>query len=115
MNSLMITDTGLAGQTIEAIQSVFVRYPQIDKAILYGSRAKGTYRKSSDIDLTLEGGALTLSLLNKIDTELDDLLLPYQIDLSIRHKIGNTDLQDHIERVGKVFYNKGSREEQQAL
>lgn len=45
-----LTDTGLPAKTIEAMQSVFARYPEIDKAILYGSRAKGTYGKGTDID-----------------------------------------------------------------
>lgn len=109
MTTITSTGTGIPTRSIEAIKSVFAHYPQIDKAILYGSRAKGTYGKGSDIDLTLEGNLLTLTLLNKVESELDDLLLPYQLDLSIRHKIENTDLQDHIERVGKLFYNKGRR------
>ncbi len=100
------TDTGLPAKTIKAICAVFARYPEIDKAILYGSRAKGTYGRGSDIDLTLEGNLLTLTLLHRIDTEIDDLLLPYQTDLSIRHTIENKALQEHIGRVGKVVYEK---------
>jgi len=42
----------------------------------------------------------------KIENEIDDLLLPYKIDLSIYHKIENNQLVDHINRVGKVFYEK---------
>ncbi|SHN22190.1 Nucleotidyltransferase domain-containing protein [Cyclobacterium lianum] len=106
MITLSFSDTGLSAMSIEGIQSVFSRYPEIEKAILYGSRAKGNFRKGSDIDRTLEGRLLTLTLLNQIDTELDELLLPYHIDLSIRHKIKNTDLLDHIDRVGKLFYVK---------
>ena len=96
---------GLKPTTIQAIQDVFANYPLIDKAILYGSRAKGNYRNGSDIDLVLEGLDLDLSLQFKIENELDDLLLPYKIDLSIYHKIENQDLLKHIERVGKVFYD----------
>ncbi len=106
MNIKTTLDTGLKPETTEAIKRVFTKYPKIEKAILYGSRALGTYRNGSDIDLVLVGSDLTFSLLNKIDTEIDDLLLPYKIDLSIRHKIENEDLLKHIERVGKVFYKK---------
>ncbi|MFO7825980.1 MAG: nucleotidyltransferase domain-containing protein [Cyclobacterium sp.] len=106
MITLSISDTGLSAKSIESIQSVFARYPEIEKAILYGSRAKGNFRKGSDIDLTLEGRLLTLTMLNQIHTELDELLLPYQIDISIRHKIKNADLLNHIDRVGKLFYEK---------
>ena len=88
----------------------FSKYPQIEKATLYGSRAKGNYRNGSDIDLTLKGEALTLSILSKVETELDDLLLPYKIDLSIHHKIENPDLLEHMDRVGIVFYEKGIKQ-----
>ena len=95
---------GLKPHTIKAIQGVFAKYPDIDKAILFGSRAKGNYRNGSDIDLTLVGNNLTLSQQFAIETAFDDLLLPYKIDLSIFHKIENQDLIDHINRVGITFY-----------
>lgn len=95
---------GLKEKHIEAINSVFRKHSEIDKAILYGSRAKGNYRNGSDIDLSLIGKNLTMSQLFKIETELDDLLLPYKIDLSIYRKIENSDLVDHINRVGVSFY-----------
>lgn len=97
---------GLKDSDIEKINSVFAKYPEVEKAILYGSRAKGNYYNSSDIDLTLVGSALTLDILFKIETELDDLMLPYKIDLSIIYKIENPDLVEHVERVGKLFYEK---------
>ncbi|WP_197904747.1 nucleotidyltransferase domain-containing protein [Desulfosarcina alkanivorans] len=50
---------------------------------MYGSRAKGNFKPGSDIDLTLKVNRLNLHLLNKISLELDDLLLPYTVDLSI--------------------------------
>lgn len=73
---------------------------------MYGSRAKGTYRAGSDIDLTLFGEALTYIQLDRIETEIDDLLLPYTVDLSLYTQIENTDLLDHIQRVGQVFYQR---------
>jgi len=98
---------GLQEATIQKICAVFVRYPQVEKAVLYGSRAKGSYRNGSDIDLTLLGGKdLTLDVMNKISNELDDLLLPYKIDLSIFHDISDPDVMDHIRRVGVMFYEK---------
>jgi predicted nucleotidyltransferase len=95
---------GLKQNTIESISSVFEKYPQIEKVVIYGSRAKGNYRNGSDIDLTCIGQNLDLKSLHAIENELDDLLLPYSIDLSIFHHISNNDLIEHIERVGKVFY-----------
>lgn len=98
---------GLNETVIQKIEAVFIHYPAVEKAVLYGSRAKGNYKNGSDIDLTLYGGAeLTLNLLYRISEHLDDLLLPYMIDLSIFHHISDSDLTDHIQRVGITFYRK---------
>ena len=97
---------GLKETTIETIHKVFSNYSQVEQVIIYGSRAKGNYKNGSDIDLTFKGDDLSLTLINKIDLELDDLMLPYTFDLSIYSHIKNPDLIDHIERVGKVFYKR---------
>ncbi len=97
---------GLKTETIEKIHDIFKRYDEIEAAILYGSRAKGNFKPGSDIDLTLIGKGLNLTVLNKISLELDDLLLPFTFDLSLYHHIKQPDLIDHIRRVGKVFYSK---------
>jgi predicted nucleotidyltransferase len=96
---------GLKKATIQKICAVLARYPQVEKAVLYGSRAKGDYKNGSDIDLTLCGGAdLSLDVLYKIMNEIDDLLLPYTIDLSIFRDISDPDVVEHIQRVGVIFY-----------
>ena len=74
---------GLPEPAIRELCAVFARYPQVEKAVLYGSRAKGNYKNGSDIDLTLHGGNdLTLRVLYSIANALDDGPLPYTIDLS---------------------------------
>lgn len=95
---------GLKADTIARINGILATHPEIKQAILYGSRAKGNYREGSDIDLCLAGETLTLTQLLKIENELDDLLLPYKIDLSLFHALDNPELIDHIRRVGVVFY-----------
>lgn len=97
---------GLSDAHINGIKSVFEKYTEIEKAIIYGSRAKGNYSNGSDIDLSLVGENLNLNLLLRIETILDDLLLPYNIDISIFHKIENSDLIEHIKRAGIVFYER---------
>ena len=95
---------GLKGETIAQIHDVLARHPDIEQAMLYGSRAKGNHRDGSDIDLCLVGDTLTLTELLKIENELDDLLLPYKIDLSLFHTLDNPELIDHIRRVAVVLY-----------
>jgi predicted nucleotidyltransferase len=97
---------GLSEETIGKIIEVFSRYVEIEAATLYGSRAKGNFKPGSDIDIALKGPDLNLKLLNKISIDLDDLLLPYAIDLSLYHQIDNPDLIEHIKRVKKVFYKR---------
>lgn len=101
-----MNDIGLNTNQIEKIKKVFSRHPEIEKVILYGSRAKGDYKPFSDIDFTIIGVNLDLSQQQVIENELDDLLLPYKMDISVYHKISNPDLINHIKRVGKVFYKK---------
>ncbi len=97
---------GLKNKNIDGINGVFKQHPEIEKAIIYGSRANGSYRNGSDIDLTLTGEGLNLTKLFKIENELDDLLLPYKIDLSLLHEIKNSDLLKEIETAGVLFYSK---------
>lgn len=94
---------GLSNEDIDKIKVVFAKFPEIERVIIYGSRAKGNYKLASDIDLTLVGEKLTLSLLQSLENDMDDLLLPYKFDISIFHQISNHDLIAHIERVGKEF------------
>lgn len=108
MNDLIKKATlyGLRQECLDALCTVFDAHEEVLKVVLYGSRAKGTFRPGSDIDLTVVAPAGTTKLLNKIMTELDDLLLPYEIDLSLHHHIDNQDLLEHIQRVGKVIYKR---------
>lgn len=97
---------GLPSAAVEKICAVFASHPEVQKVVLYGSRAKGNYKTGSDIDLTMYGDSINHTLLLKILTELDDLLLPWMIDLSIFRQIDNVSLLEHIERVGVVFYQR---------
>ncbi len=98
---------GIKQQYINKMRTVFARYPQVEEVILYGSRAMGNYHYGSDIDLTMLGKTLNQSIKFKIENELEDLLLPHKIDLSIYYRIENKALLEHINQAGKSFYRKG--------
>lgn len=97
---------GLSDSVLSSIVNAIASVRNVSRAIIYGSRAKGNYRDNSDIDITLEGKDLTITDLAALDERLDDLLLPWQIDLSIRARITNTALLDEIERWGKVVFER---------
>ena len=93
-------DIGLPPTTIQALESVFKQFAAIDRVVLYGSRALGTHKPGSDIDLALFGSEVTPDLIASIAILIDDLLLPYTLDLTAYALIDNDALREHIDRVG---------------
>ena len=97
---------GLSDKVIKKMQQVFETNSKIDKAFVFGSRAKGNYKEGSDIDIAIKGQEVNhediLSLLRKLD-ELD---LIYEIDLINYNRINEPALKEHIDRVGVEFYSR---------
>ena len=91
---------GLPPDAMENLKRVFARHPTIEGVTLYGSRTKGNYRYNSDIDLMLTAPELSWSEFCQLELEIDDLLLPWKVDLALKHQVENKDLLDHVERVG---------------
>jgi predicted nucleotidyltransferase len=92
---------GISQNALDKIKTVLCSHKNIENVILYGSRAKGNYKEGSDIDLTIKGN-LTFDNLVKISLDLDNLNLPWKIDLSLYNQIENKELLEHIDRVGMV-------------
>ncbi|GAB2983395.1 nucleotidyltransferase domain-containing protein [Mucilaginibacter puniceus] len=96
---------GLTENVIDQIGGILKEFPEVEAALIYGSRAKGNFTPSSDIDMVLKGDNIDLRILNRIILKLDDMLLPYKIDLSIYGHITNNDLLSHIDRIGQTIYS----------
>lgn len=99
-------DTGLRQSDLNGLNSVFSRRPELERVLLFGSRAMGTYKNGSDIDLCLVGESVTYKTQLSLMAALDDLNLPYYIDLLIYHKLNNNELTQHIQRVGIELYKR---------
>ncbi len=99
-----MSDFGLPLATVAAIQGALARHPRVVRAVIFGSRAKGTYRPGSDIDLALFGADLTADDLLAINMTLDDLDMPYMLDVALFSQIEDAALRSHIERVGRDLY-----------
>lgn len=97
---------GLKDIEIDSVCNLFKKNERIESVVLYGSRAKGSYKPFSDVDITLKGDALTRHDLNNLKLMIDDLLLPYQFDISIFKSLKNVDLIEHINRVGITIYKR---------
>ena len=95
---------GLPPATLAKLNSIFAQHDAIDSVLIYGSRAKGNYRAGSDIDLTVKGTEISFAEFMQIEDQIDDLMLPYTVDLSQYRQLENTDLIAHIDRVGIAIY-----------
>ena len=97
---------GIKEEQWDMLCNIFAKNPKIEKVILYGSRAKGTYKPFSDVDLTLVGSDLSLNDLADTINAIDDILLPYMFDISLYQQLRSPELLDHISRKGIVVYNR---------
>jgi len=97
---------GLLDTEIEKIQQVFETNTKVDKAFVFGSRAKGNYKEGSDIDIAIKGNELNFSDVRSLLGMLDELNLIYDIDLLDYDKIKEPALKEHIDRVGIEFYSR---------
>lgn len=97
---------GLKDIDIERICQLFAKNKRIESVVLYGSRAKGNYKPFSDIDITIKGNELTRHDLNILKLSIDDLLLPYQFDISLFNSLKNLELVEHINRVGVTIFKR---------
>lgn len=94
---------GLKPEVVEKPTQVFRQNARVEQVLIYGSRAKGNYRSGSDIDLTIKGKRLEWKDLQAIEQAIDNLLLPYKVDLSLYEQIDNKELLEHIDRWGVEF------------
>ena len=81
-------------------------HPHVQKNVLYGSRALGRQRAGSDIDICLVAPSMALGELLELGAALDDLLLPWNVDLQLRHLIAHEDLLSHLDRAGHLLWER---------
>lgn len=93
---------GLSETTISLIKELLASYSNIECSKIFGSRAKGNYKPSSDIDLVLYGN-IDDSFLRHIAFELDELPTPYKFDVISYSDIDNEKLKQSIDTYGKEF------------
>ena len=97
---------GLSNEVIKDISDVLKKHPNIDKALIFGSSAKGNYTEGSDIDLALIGQNISFNELLDINIQIEDLGLLYKVDIVDYSKNIGTPFGEHIDRVGLLFYEK---------
>jgi len=96
---------GLPPEASDALLGVLAAHRAVEEAWLYGSRAMNRHRPASDVDLTLKGDRLRHADLLALMGAIDDLLLPWQVDLSLHGEL-NDDLRAHVQRVGRLVLRR---------
>ncbi|KAA8502141.1 nucleotidyltransferase domain-containing protein [Mediterraneibacter catenae] len=96
-----MNNTGIREQVIEEIRILAEKY-QIEKIYLFGSRARGDYHRTSDIDLAVSGGDFDRFALD-IDEDTSTLL---KFDIVDLNRIVHPELLDAIQKEGRVLYEK---------
>ncbi len=95
---------GLTSKELEILKDVFKKFDDIKEVILFGSRALGTHKIASDIDLAIKGN-VDINTLSKLKYNLEENTnLPYFFDVVIYDNLENMELKRHIDGVGKVIF-----------
>ena len=98
------SDNGLKHKYQQTLLDILKTNPRILSVSLFGSRAIGSYKANSDIDLVLEGSELGLSDVANILAEIEQTSIPFGVDILIKHKIDNDKLLEHIDTYGVRWY-----------
>ncbi|GAA0706142.1 nucleotidyltransferase domain-containing protein [Paraclostridium ghonii] len=98
---------GLLDRDILYIHKALGQFDEIEKVIIFGSRAMGNYKKGSDIDIAVIGKEVTSKTIFKLDDYLNEVYpLPYFFDIIQYDLITNEKLREHINNEGKIIYIK---------
>jgi len=95
---------GLSERDIETIFNILKKYPEVAEVCIFGSRAKGTYKPYSDIDMAVINKGVADKTILHIKSDLEDSTLPYRVDILNYPELTQPELKEHIERVGMLFY-----------
>jgi uncharacterized protein len=97
---------GLSDRDMENIRSILSKFDGVHKAAIFGSRSLGTYHSGSDIDIALLEGTIDDFLLAQINSQFAESSLPYKVDLIDYTHLQHLELKEHIDRAGKVIFEK---------
>jgi len=99
---------GLRDEDLNNIITATQQFTEIEKAAIFGSRAKGNYKPGSDVDIVIWGNDITFSTLSRLHAILEDESpMPYFFDIVDYSHLSHKELKNHIDRVAIVFFTRG--------
>lgn len=100
---------GLIAQDLAHIRAAAAELPEIAQVILFGSRAKGTHERGSDVDLAISStsrkGIKHSTVLRLSESLNEERPLPYFFDIVNYDRLGDEPLRQHIDRVGITLFS----------
>jgi predicted nucleotidyltransferase len=104
----MMNPYGISDKSFCLLADLFaIQYTQVEEVILFGSRAKGTHKKGSDIDLAIKGKHCSASLAMSLQAYInEELPIPYSVDIVDYHSLNHKELKEHIDRVGVAIFQR---------
>jgi len=98
---------GLSEKQLKEIKDILASYPEVEEAVLFGSRAIDTYKEASDVDIAVRGKKVNWSLAAKIKDHLEEeTYLPFFFDIIAYNTIKSDELKKHINTKGKTIYSR---------
>lgn len=98
---------GLLPADIEVIVGALQACPQVDRALVFGSRAKGNFKPGSDVDIAIFGSDIDQSTVATLSFFLnEETFLPYFFDVVHYDTLEEIALKEHIDRVGLVIFTR---------
>lgn len=100
---------GLSLRIREDLIGVFARYPEIERVLLFGSRADGTFADGSDIDLAVVAPTMTSQRFSQLWGDIDGLPILFKIDLLHWDRLANEPFAQKILANGRRFFSRSPR------
>ncbi|GGK17001.1 hypothetical protein GCM10010965_18500 [Caldalkalibacillus thermarum] len=99
--------SGLSPRFVDQLKTYCAANKKVKKVILFGSRARGEHRQTSDIDLAIETDQASHSQQNLIEDAIREIPTPLKVDVLFIDRLENEDLIGDIMREGVVIYDQG--------
>ena len=96
----MRTDFGLKQEQLKEIREILGKHPEIEKAVIFGSRAKGDHKKGSDIDIAVFGDNISIHTILSLMSDFEESSLPFFVDIVDFKGITDKKLRSEIEKNG---------------
>ena len=98
---------GLTEQDLRTLKKIFLETPQVEKVILFGSRAMGNYKPGSDVDLAISGSNINFDVVSRLHARLEEQSpMPYFFDVVDLNHLEHPGLAEHIQKQGVIIFER---------